>query len=121
MALDQIIGNADRVGIVQSNIMMRPPGVEDYYLRVQTGADDFMDPAMHLDVSIQWSSDDHIPPAEESFQDLLPGSWDGGPVDTKSGHRELSTPLPTNLRAIRIYASVVGQSIKFGIRGEWRA
>jgi len=115
MALSQWIPRQNRTGTAQSP-GIAPSGAA-LYLQIDTGASDFTDPAEILDFSIEWSANNG-----STYQHLAGGRFVGSAtIDTKSGVRSVSVPVPPDCTQMRgSYTVVSGGPIRFGVLGEWR-
>lgn len=118
---------ASRQGVNQvSPALAVPQGSTKAYARMTLdGSSTFSKAAgagQHLDFAIQWSSDPALPPAEESFQHLGGGGFDGGaPAQSKSGFFDTEVVLPSGCTYVRAFFSTINGPIRFGVSGEFRS
>lgn len=114
MALTQWVPRQNRNGSATSPGVA--PAAGAVFLQLDTGVGDFTDPAEILDFAIEWSADNG-----QTYQHLASGRFVGGPIETKSGVRSVSVPVPPGCTQMRAsYAVVAGGPIRFGVLGEWK-
>ena len=117
MALTQWLAVGNQNGSAKSPGVVPAGGSTALYLQLDTGPTDFIDPAEILDFSIEWSSN-----GGATYGHLAGGRFVGAAtIDTKSGVRSVSVPVPVGCTHMRgSYTVVAGGPIRFGILGEWR-
>jgi hypothetical protein len=117
MALTQWLPISNRNGSAQSPGVIPTGGATELYLQINTGPTDFIDPSEILDFEIDWSSN-----GGTVYGHLAGGRFVGAPtIDTKSGVRSVSVPIPPGCTHMRgSYTVVAGGPIRFGLLGEWR-
>ena len=121
MPVSQWIPRTSRNGVDQlSPVMAVPAGSTLVYVQIDVQGADFSDPAETLTYQTYWSSDPTLPPADNSFQPLAGGVFQGGPVTSKTGVRFVEVPLPAGATYVRAWYSITNGPIRFGLSGEFR-